>query len=76
MEVLFLSQTYSILTKLPSAQPTDRGPAIAGFEFESRGESFYAPASIDRGHIVLPVSVCPSACLSAENLTRELNIFL
>ena len=26
---------------------------------------FYAPASIDRGHIVLPVSVCPSV-LSAE----------
>ena len=32
---------------------------------------FYAPASIDWGHIVLPVSVC----LSAENLTCELNIF-
>ena len=37
----------------------------------------YAPASIDRGHFVLPVSVCPSVCLSAaENLTCELNIFL
>ena len=30
------------------------------------------PASIDRGHIVLLLSVC----LSAENLTCELNIFL
>ena len=44
---------------------------------------FYAPTSIDRGHIVLPVSVClclsvrPSAvCLLAENLICELNIFL
>ena len=31
---------------------------------------FYAPASIDWGHIVLPVSVC----LFAENLTCELPI--
>ena len=38
----------------------------------SEAEVFYAPASIDRGHIVLPVSVC----LSAENFTCELNIFL
>ena len=37
---------------------------------------FYAPASIDRGHVVLPVSVCLSVRLSAENVTCELNIFL
>ena len=34
--------------------------------------NFYAPALVDQGHIVLLVSVC----LSAENLTCELNIFL
>ena len=44
------------------------------------GFFFYAPASIDRGHIVLPVYVCLTVCLSvrlsAENLTCELHIFL
>ena len=39
--------------------------------------NIYAPASIDRGRIVLLVSVCPfvclSVCLSAESLTCELN---
>ena len=38
------------------------------------------PALIDRGHTVLPVSVCPSVCPSVcllkTNLTSELNIFL
>ena len=42
--------------------------------------SFYVAALLDRGHIVLPVSVCPSVCLficlSAENLTCDFNIFL
>ena len=32
--------------------------------------NLYAPASIDRGHIILPVSVC----MSAENLTYEPNV--
>ena len=42
--------------------------------------NFYAPISKDRGHIVLPMSVClvvcPSLCLSVcTNLTWKLNIF-
>ena len=33
------------------------------------GQDFYGRASKDRGHIVLPLSVCLSAHTSHENLT-------
>ena len=44
--------------------------------------TFYAPALIDRGHcfpgvhLSIRLSVFPSFCVSDENLTCELNIFL
>ena len=31
---------------------------IAAENFESRSIPFYAPVSKDRGHVVLPLSVC------------------
>ena len=31
-------------------------------------KNFYAPISKDRGHIVLPLSVCPSVCLHKQNM--------
>ena len=34
-------------------------------------EFFYALVSKDRGHIVLPLSVCPSVCLHKLNMKTE-----